>query len=114
MFKTMTEIANEMLKTMTITFDVSNLKSFQFALSLEEKGIEVFEQWLYGNVFAQSEGRLNDSMEIKSTQEGVYQFEFLLGTNEADTQKFVYEWLEEDMITWLNQDVSNILEPCDS
>lgn len=110
MFKTMTDVATEMLKTTTITFDVGSLKSFQFALSLGEQGIKVFQEWLYGHVFAQTEGRLNTSMDIKSTQEGVYQIDFLLGTDVAKTQQFVYARLEKDMVSWLKQDVLDILE----
>ena len=98
------DLAEDMLKTKTIAFDVSNLKSFKYALSLGDKGIEVFEEWLYGNVFAQTEERLGSSMEIRNPKEGVYQFEFLNEANEDDAKTFVYEWLEDEMIGWLKQD----------
>ena len=98
------DIAEDMLKTKTIAFDVSNLKSFEYALSLGDKGIEVFEDWLYGNIFAQTEERLGSSMEIRNPKEGVYQFEFLIEANEEEVKTFVYDWLEDEMIDWLKQD----------
>ena len=99
------DLAEDMLKTKTITFDVSNLKSFKYALSFGDKGIEVFEDWLYGNVFAQTDNCLDSSMEIRNPKEGVYQFEFLNEANEEEVKTFVYEWLEEEMIGWLKQNV---------
>ncbi len=107
----------EILETLTSLFEYfSEIKTIEFDLRLnpsyktavEMDGISVFEDWLYGNVFAQTEDRCDNSATHMKVSDGIYKMTFTKDVDEYEVRKFVDNFIEEDMVSWLKQDVPKI------
>jgi len=105
---TLTEVAEDMLKSKILDFDLSNLEAYKYALEID--GLKVFDNWLIGQILCQTEGRVEAYPQPIKNENGLYSFEFLSDTNEIKAQKFIIDYINSDMIGYLKQDVLDIVE----
>ena len=102
------------LTTFTVHYEyLSEIKTLEFDLRLnpsykkavEMDGIDVFEDWLYGNVFTQTADRCDKDSTHMKVSDGVYKMTFTKDVDEYEARKYVDWFIEEEMVSWLEQDV---------
>jgi len=102
----LTEVAEDMLRTKIIEFDLSNLEAYKYALELD--GLKVFDSWLMGQILCQTKGRVEAFPQPIKNENGIYSFEFLIETDEKEAQRYVIDFVNRNMIGYLKQDILNI------
>jgi len=103
-YAAMEEQYQKFAEIITIDFDLSLNPSYKSAVELN--AVDIFENWLYGNVFCQTPEHCDYSYNVHSNKgDGVYSMTFTIDVDEYTVRKFVDEFIEEEMMGWIEQDL---------
>ena len=92
------------LRKKTISFDVNNLNSYKYAKKMN--CLNIFEKWLYSDVFRHTKGSITDCVTVITNGDGIYLCDFICDANEEEVKKNVYNFLEDSMINWIDQEIT--------
>ncbi len=99
--------AEALMSIKVLKFNFNHTPAYEMAK--EMGGIDVFEDWLYGNVFSQTSEALNQLYDEPAlVGEGIYEMSFTKDVNQKNARKYIHSFVEEHMPEWLEQDVPKI------